>query len=37
MPNKGAVSSNLNAGGSYTIPEGYHNGEGVIKANALSG
>lgn len=30
MPNRGAVSQNLSAGESYTIPEGYHNGSGVI-------
>ena len=32
MPNRGAVSQTLNAGQSYTIPEGYHNGSGVITA-----
>lgn len=36
MPNKGAVSSNLNAGGSYTIPAGYHNGSGKVTANTLA-
>ncbi len=38
MPNQGAVApSGLNAGGSYTIPAGYHNGSGKVTANALSG
>lgn len=36
MPNKGAVSQSLNAGGSYTIPAGYHNGAGKVTANSLS-
>ena len=36
MPNRGAVSQTLNAGGSYTIPEGYHNGSGKITAASLS-
>lgn len=37
MPNRGAVSpSGLNCGGSYTIPEGYHNGQGVVTANSLA-
>ena len=36
MPNRGAVSQTLNAGGSYTIPEGYHNGSGKITASSLS-
>ena len=33
---RGAVTSSLNAGGSYTIPAGYHNGSGKITANSLS-
>lgn len=37
MANRGAVSSALNSGQSYTIPEGYHNGNGRITANPLSG
>lgn len=37
MPNKGAITASLNAGGSYTIPAGYHNGTGKVTANALSG
>ena len=37
MANRGAVTSSLNAGGSYTIPAGYHNGSGKVTANALSG
>ena len=36
MPNKGAVTANLNCGGSYTIPAGYHNGSGKVTANSLS-
>ena len=36
MPNKGAVTSNLNCGGSYTIPKGYHNGSGRVTANSLA-
>ena len=36
MPNIGAVTSSLNCGGSYTIPKGYHNGNGRVTANSLS-
>lgn len=37
MVNCGAVSpGGLNAGGSYTIPEGYHNGAGKVQANSLA-
>lgn len=36
MPNRGAVTNTLNAGGSYTIPEGYHNGSGRINAATLA-
>ena len=36
MPNRGAVSQTINAGGSYTIPEGYHNGSGKITASSLA-
>ncbi len=36
MTNRGAVSQTLNAGGSYTIPAGYHNGSGKVTANSLS-
>ena len=37
MTNNGAVSPTaLNAGGSYTIPAGYHNGSGKVTANSLS-
>lgn len=35
MPNCGAISTVLNAGGSYTIPAGYHNGSGKVAANSL--
>ena len=34
--NRGAVSQALNCGGSYTIPEGYHNGSGKVTANSLA-
>ncbi len=30
MPNNGAVSKSLAINGSYTIPEGYHNGSGKV-------
>ena len=36
MPNKGAVTASLNCGGSYTIPAGYHNGNGKVTANSLA-
>lgn len=37
MPNNGAVSpAALSAGGSYTIPAGYHNGSGTVTAKSLS-
>lgn len=36
MANRGAVTAALNAGGSYTIPAGYHNGSGKITANSLA-
>lgn len=36
MTNRGAVSQSLNAGGSYTIPAGYHNGSGKVTANSLA-
>lgn len=36
MPNRGAISQALNAGGSYTIPEGYHSGAGKVTANSLA-
>ena len=36
MPNKGAINQTLNAGGSYTIPAGYHNGSGKVTANTLA-
>ena len=34
--NRGAVSASLNCGGSYTIPDGFHNGSGKITANSLA-
>lgn len=37
MPNNGAVApSALSAGGTYTIPAGYHNGSGVVTAKSLA-
>lgn len=36
MANRGAVSSSLNCGGTYTIPAGYHNGSGKMTANSLA-
>lgn len=36
MTNQGAKTTALNAGGSYTIPAGYHNGSGKVTANSLS-
>ncbi len=36
MVNRGAINQSLNAGGTYTIPAGYHNGSGKITANSLS-
>ena len=36
MPNQGAVSQVLNAGESYSIPQGYHNGSGKVTANSLA-
>ncbi|MBO7261019.1 MAG: hypothetical protein J6U97_05980 [Bacteroidaceae bacterium] len=32
MPNNGAVSVNLTTGQTYTVPEGYHNGQGTVTA-----
>ena len=34
MVNNGAVSQTLSGGQSYTIPEGYHNGSGIVSAIA---
>ena len=36
MTNHGAVTQALNAGGSYTIPKGYHNGSGKVTGNSLA-
>ena len=36
MTNNGAKSTALKCGGSYTIPVGYHNGNGKITANSLA-
>lgn len=35
MPNNGAVQETLEAGGQYTIPAGYHNGQGTVMAESL--
>ena len=37
MVNRGAANQTLNAGQSYTIPAGYHNGGGKVTANGLAG
>ena len=36
MPNRGAISEELNADASFTIPEGYHNGQGTVHAKSIS-
>ena len=36
MPNRGGMSAELSAGGSVSIQEGYHNGEGVVRAQDLA-
>lgn len=36
MTNNGAVTSAINAEGSYTIPAGYHNGSGKVTGNTLA-
>ena len=36
MANQGAKTAAINAGGSYTIPAGYHNGSGKVTANSLA-
>lgn len=36
MVNRGSVSQSLNCGSSYTIPQGYHSGGGIIRANNLA-
>lgn len=36
MADNGAVNQTLNAGGSYTIPVGYHNGSGKVTVNSLA-
>ena len=35
MPNRGAVDTTINPGSSYTIPAGYHNGNGKVTAVSL--
>lgn len=37
MTNRGAVSTTVAAGGTYTIPAGYHNGSGKVTSEASSG
>lgn len=36
MTNRGAVIQELGAGGSYAIPEGFHNGSGKVTAKSLA-
>lgn len=36
MTNNGSKSAALNAGGSFTIPQGYHDGTGKVTANSLA-
>ena len=36
MTNNGSISQSLNAGESYTIPKGYHDGTGKVTVNTLS-
>ena len=36
MPNNGNVSATLNCGQTYTIPAGFHSGEGVVSVNPLA-
>lgn len=36
MANQGAKTAALNCGGSYTIPAGWHNGQGKVTANSLA-
>ena len=36
MVNRGAVSQTLNPGGSYTVPAGYHDGNGTVSARNLN-
>lgn len=36
MTDNGAISKSMNCGLSYTIPKGYHNGEGKVKTNSLA-
>lgn len=36
MPNRAAINENINCGGKYIIPAGYHNGNGYVQANSLA-
>lgn len=36
MANNGAITKSLMCGGEYTIPAGYHNGNGKVTANSLA-
>lgn len=36
MPNNNAVTETLDAGAAYTIPAGYHNGQGTVTAKSLA-
>ena len=37
MPNNGSIAATINAGATYTIPLGYHDGTGVITSSGLDG
>ena len=37
MPNNGSITATINAGATYTIPLGYHDGNGVITSSGLDG
>ena len=37
MTNNGAVDASVAVGGTYTVPAGYHNGEGTVAGPTLSG
>ena len=36
MPNRGGMSAELTAGGGVSIPEGYHDGTGSVRAQDLA-
>ena len=37
MTNRGSVNKTLSAGESYTIPDGYHDGRGIVSASGIGG